>query len=124
MKTTRLIDIIFLMDIQIEVQNIKKELVEIIIKNLRGNKIPLARAKKLSQDFINLLPISDQQDLLAKLKNLSKSYPETTGIYLEELNKATDQKTDQALSKMRDHIESGNIDLAISAAKDLNNNRT
>ncbi|MBS3173849.1 hypothetical protein J4399_05815, partial [Candidatus Woesearchaeota archaeon] len=44
------------------------------------------------------------------------------GIYLEELNKATDQKTDQALSKMRDHIESGNIDLAISAAKDLNNN--
>ena len=111
------------MDIQIEVQNVKKELVEIIVKNLRENKIPLSRARKLSSDFINLLPISDQQDLLVKLKNLSKSYPETTGIYLEELNKATDTKTDQALGQMRDHIQSGNIDLAISVAKDLTNNR-
>ena len=77
------------------------------------------RAQKISKDFLNLLPISDQQDLLAKLKNLSKNYPETTGVYVEELNKATDTKTDQALSQMRDHIQNGNVDLAISVAKDL-----
>lgn len=111
------------MDIQSEVQNVKRELVEIIVKNLRNNKIPLNRARSLSQDFLNLLPISDQQDLLVKLKSLSKNYPETTGIYLEELNKAIDTKTDQALSQMRDHIQRGNIDLAISTARDLNNNR-
>ncbi len=111
------------MNIQDEVQNVKKELIEIIIKNLRENKIPLARARKLSQDFINLLPIKDQQDLLAKLKNLSANYPETAGIYVEELNKITDTTTDQALTTMRDHIQSGNIDLAISVAKDLNSSR-
>ena len=111
------------MIIQDEVQAVKKELVDIIVKNLKENKIPLARAQKISRDFLDLLPISDKQDLLAKLKNLSKNYPETTGVYVEELNKATDTKRDQALSQMRDHIQNGNVDLAISVAKDLNNNR-
>ena len=56
------------MDIQQEVEEVKRELVELIIKHLRENKIPVDKAKKLAADFLNVLPISDQQDLLEKLK--------------------------------------------------------
>ena len=52
------------MDIQQEVEEVKRELVELIIKHLRENKIPVDKAKKLAADFLNVLPISDQQDLL------------------------------------------------------------
>lgn len=112
------------MDVQRETEDIERELAELIIQNLRNNKIRLDRARKLSSDFMKLLPINDQRDLLMKLKNLSSEYPETTGIYLEELGKATDEKTNQALLEMHDHIKNGNIDLAISVAKDLNSSRT
>lgn len=108
------------MDIQQEVEEVKRELVELIIKHLRENKMPVDKAKKLAADFLNVLPISDQQDLLEKLKNLGKDYEEAKEIYVEELRKTSEDQRDQTLLQMRDHIKQGNIDRAVEAAKSLN----
>src|SRR3989344_555057 len=98
------------MDIQQEVEAIKKELVELIIKHLRENKLPSEKAKKLAEDFLNVLPISDQQDLLEKLKNLGADYQEAKEIYVDELKRISEEKRNETLSQMRDHIKQGNID--------------
>ena len=108
------------MDIQQEVEAIKKELVELIIKHLRENKLPSEKAKKLAEDFLNVLPISDQQDLLEKLKNLGADYQEAKEIYVDELKRISEEKRNETLSQMRDHIKQGNIDRAVEAAKSLN----
>ncbi len=108
------------MDIQQEVEEVKKELVELIIKHLREKKLPTEKAKKLAGDFLNVLPINDQQDLLAKLKNLGQEYQEAREIYVEELKKTSEEQRDQTLSEMRDHIKQGNIDKAIEVANVLN----
>jgi len=108
------------MDIQQEVEEVKKELVELIIKHLRENKLPAEKAKKLAGDFLNVLPISDQQDLLAKLKNLGQEYQEVKEVYVNELKKISEEKRNETLSQMRDHIKQGNINRAIEAASVLN----
>ena len=108
------------MDIQREVEAVKKELVELIIKHLRENKLPSEKAKKLAEDFLNVLPISDQQDLLAKLKNLGQEYQEVKEVYVNELKKISEEKRNETLSQMRDHIKQGNINRAIEAASVLN----
>ncbi|MCL4419004.1 hypothetical protein M1146_02760 [Patescibacteria group bacterium] len=108
------------MDIQEEVEEVKRELVEIIIKHLRENKLPAEKAKKLAIDFLNILPIKDQQDLLDKLKNLGADYQEANELYVDELTKVSEQKRNETLSQMRDHIKQGNIDRAIETANLLN----
>ncbi len=107
------------MDIQQEVEEVKKELVRLIIKHLRENKLPAEKAKKLAGDFLNVLPIDSQQDLLEKLKNLGINYQEAKELYVDELKKISEEQKDQTLSKMRDHIQNGNIDQAIEAARKI-----
>lgn len=109
------------MNVQAEVEAIKEELVAIIVKHLKENKIELANARKLAADFLSLLPVRDQQDLLLKLKNLSEDYAEAREIYVRELGKINEEKRHQALSQMHDLIKAGNIEDAISVAKSAQN---
>lgn len=113
-----------LMDIATEVEEVKKELLELIIEHLKQNKIEASQAQQLARDFLSVLPIKDQADLLNKLKSLGEKYKEANEVYLDELSKASDDQRDQALSQMRDHIKQGNIDGAIETAKTLTQNNT
>ncbi len=107
------------MDIAQEVEEVKKELLELIIEHLKQNKIQAPQAQQLARDFLSVLPVKDQADLLAKLKNLGEKYKEAEEVYLGELEKASDNQRDQALNSMRDYVKQGNIDKAIEIAKSL-----
>lgn len=107
------------MDIPAEVEEIKKELASIIIDHLKQNKIKAEDAQKQAREFLSLLPIKDQTDLLFKLKSLGDKYVEAESVYLNEFQKIEAEKRDQALSLMRSHIQKGNINEAISTAKTL-----
>lgn len=105
------------MDIQQEVQQLEKELLELIIKKLEENKMEVEEARRLAADFLKLLPIQDQKDLLMKLKLLSEEHKDAQGLYVEELSKASEIDREQALTQMRNAIHAGNIEQAIAFAK-------
>lgn len=107
------------MDIAQKVETVEKELLEIIADHLIQNKIDVATARKMAQDFLSILPVSDQEDLLNKLKSLGEKYEEAQEVYVEELGKMTEETRNAALNKMRDAIKSGNIDNAITVAHNL-----
>ncbi|KKR76809.1 MAG: hypothetical protein UU21_C0003G0002 [Candidatus Levybacteria bacterium GW2011_GWA2_40_8] len=111
------------MDIVQEVEEVKKELLDLILKHLKENKIEAEKAQELARDFLSVLPIKDQLDLLNKLKNLGEKYPEAEKVYLDELQKASDEKRDLALSQMSQLIKQGNIEGAIATAKVLTENQ-
>ena len=110
------------MDIQEEVLEVKREILDLILKHLKENKIEEEKARQLARDFLSILPIKDQVDLLSKLKNLGQKYPEAEKVYLDELQKASDEKRDHALSQMSEFIKQGNIEQAIATAKVLTEN--
>lgn len=105
------------MDMQHEVKLVEKELVDLIIQHLKSNRIAVETARQQAKDFLALLPIQDQRDLLNKLKNLGEKYEEAKEVYAEELGKANEVVRQQTLSQMRSYIQTGNIDAAIAAAK-------
>ena len=107
------------MDLQLEVEQVKKELVELIIVHLRENKIDVDKSRQLAADFLAVLPITDWQDLLNKLKTLGQKYKEAQELYVEEFRKVSDQKRNDALNSMRKCILQGNMDEAITVAKSL-----
>lgn len=107
------------MDIQQEVEEVKKELVALIVKNLKENKIEIAKARKLAGDFLSVLPVRDQKDLLLKLKNLGEQYAEARQIYVQELGKFNEEQRHQALSQMHNLIKEGKIEDAIAVAKSV-----
>lgn len=112
------------MNLAEEVELVKKELLELIVEHLKTNKIHAPEAQQLARDFLAVLPIKDQTDLLNKLKGLGQKYKEANEVYLDELEKATDEKRDLALNSMRDSIKQGQIDQAIQTAKSLTSNPT
>ena len=111
------------MDIQEEVKNVEQQLVDLIVRHLEADKIEVERAQKLAADFLGVLPVSDQKDLLAKLQELSQNYEEAKEVYVSELSRINEQNRQIALTQMRDHIKIGNIEQAITVAKAMTNNQ-
>lgn len=111
-----------MVDIQQEVESIKKELVDLIIALLKANKIEAQQAQKMAADFLAILPVKDQKDLLTKLKTLGDSYQEMRNFYVRELAKFNEEEREYALLQMRNAIAEGKIDHAISVAKKLQEN--
>lgn len=107
------------MDLQEEVKVIEKELLDLIIAHLKANKIEVEKARQLARDFLAVLPVKDQKDLLEKLKNLGDTYEEAKEVYATELAKVSEQVRQQTLNQMRDFIKQGNIDSAIATAKNM-----
>lgn len=103
-----------------DIEEVKRELVEIIIRHLRENKIDILTAQKLAQDFLAAISRDDQKDLLTKLKELGGRYKEAEELYVVELEKIETQEKNEALSKMRDYIEKGQVEEAIKIAKKNN----
>lgn len=104
---------------QPEIDAIEKELLEVIARHLEDNKMDIKTAQKLAKDFLGVLPIQNREDLLTKLKTLGTTYEEAQEVYLQESSKDTVVKEQQALATMSDAIKQGNIDHALSIAKDL-----
>lgn len=107
------------MDITKEVEQIEKELLELIVVFLKENKMPLERGQQMARDFLALLPMVDQKDLLTKLKQLSDNYTETRELYLKELTKVNELSREEALTQMRNAVAQGNLDHAILVAKKI-----
>lgn len=98
---------------------IERELLELIIQHLENNSLDVRQARKLAKDFLAILPVSNREDLLNKLKNLGTKYREAKQIYIEESGKDTIAKEQQALQGMSEAIKQGKIDHALSIAKEL-----
>lgn len=109
-----------MIDIQREIEEIKKELVTLIVEHLKANKMQAQQAQKLASDFLAVLPIKDQRDLLEKLKQLGDVYQEMREIYLKELTKINEEEREHALLQMRNAIAEGKIEQAITVAKAMN----
>ena len=103
--------------LQDEVVAIEKELLNEIIIRLKQNEMSPQDAQKLAKEFLALLPIHDQKDLLEKLYQLSKTNQATGGIYLKYAKPHEENETQKKLALMSQHIQNGNIEHALAVAK-------
>lgn len=106
------------MNVQEELAEIEKELVDEIIQHLQANKIDLSEAQKLARDFLSVVSqVRDQQDLLKKLRDLGQVYKEVGDVYVKELDKTSMLERDKILTQVRSYITQGRMDEAIEAGK-------
>lgn len=104
-------------DLNRVVQEIEKDLLETIVKNLEGNKIKVEEAQKLAKDFISQLPPQDKKDLLKKLKKVSQMHPEARDVYLKYAHEEFKTDRDARLHLVTAHIQNGDVDSALTVAK-------
>lgn len=100
-----------------ELQKIETELLEHILTNVESEKMTFENAQSLSREFLAALPILDKKDLVQKLNVLAKKYPEAQPAYLEVAAPYEEQERQRKLTEMAQHIQSGNIEHAITVAK-------
>ena len=103
--------------LQNEVVDIEKELLDIIIRRLDQNNISEEDAEKLAGEFLDLLPVNDQKDLLEKLRVLSEHNPVVKGIYIEYFKPEEASETQKKLTLMSQHLHQGNIEQALAVVK-------
>lgn len=104
-------------DLQKEIDEVKRELTDLIVSHLQDLKIEPQVAQQQAAEFLSILPIKDQQDLLVKLRALGDKYMESREVYLKTLTKIYEMDREEALTQMRNAIKLGNIDHAIAVAK-------
>ena len=99
------------------VKDVERDLINHIITNMKHREIALEEEKKLATEFLNLLPMTDKEDLLNKLNNLGQKYEEVREVYADFIAPHEEEKRQKMLHAMREHIKSGNIEQAIAVAK-------
>lgn len=99
------------------VVDIEKELLDAIVKRLDQDKITAEQAQTLAQEFLALLPIQDQKDLLEKLRKLSQTDPAAQGIFLDFIKSSEASETNTKLELMSQHLHQGKIEEALAIAK-------
>lgn len=107
------------MDLNTELQLVKKQLTDLIIQHLEENKITVDRSRQLAREFLAALPVASHQDLLDKLKQLGEKHEEAQEVYVAELGKISNQQKEDALNTMRNAIQQGNIEKAVETAKTI-----
>lgn len=100
-----------------EVQEVEKELLDEITKNLEENKMTMDDAQQTAKDFLALLPIQDKKDLLEKLRLFAKGHTLGQGVFLKYAKPQEEKERVEKLHAMATHIKVGNIDQALQIAK-------
>jgi uncharacterized membrane-anchored protein YjiN (DUF445 family) len=103
--------------LQDEVVNIERDLLDQIINRLDDNEMSPEEAQKLAKEFLSFLPIKDQQDLLDKLLQLSHDSNATHEIYLKYAKPHEEDERQRKLALMSQHLSEGNIEQALAVAK-------
>ncbi len=99
------------------ISDIERDLLFHIILNMRHRKISVGEAQLLAQDFLTLLPSKDKEELLNKLNELGKIYLEANQVYVKYAGPYEEEKRQEVLKAMRDHIKKGEIEQALAVAK-------
>lgn len=107
------------MNLQEEIKHRESELVELIARYLEENTLDPEKAQALARDFLAILPIESQKELIEKLKTLGETQNEIKEIYVEELSKISDIDRAEKLKKMRDLIKNGKMEEAIATGRTL-----
>jgi|GEM_PF-4117796 len=100
------------------VESIERELLTEIMQAIQHNEMTPDDAQKLAQEFLRLLPVQDKQDLLAKLRNLGDKNKQAKFVYNSYAAELEEQKRQQTLDIMHQHLQNGNIDQALLVAKE------
>ncbi len=98
-------------------EDVEKELLDEIIRNLDQATITVEEAQLVAQEFLTLLPMQDKKDLLEKLYKLSRDHTETKELYLKYAKPIEEEDRQQKLALMSEHIKNGNIEHALAVAK-------
>lgn len=106
--------------LQDEIIDIEKELLNAIITRLENNNMSAEEAQQLAQQFLTLLPVADQKDLLTKLYKLSQTNNAAKSIYIEYMKPHEENERQKKLTLISQHLHQGNIEEALGIAKKNN----
>ena len=98
-------------------KDIEKELLSIIIDNLKQAKMTVEQARSLSREFLALLPLQDKKDLLEKLYKFEVKHGVTKSLYLKFAVPIEEEERQKKLTLMSQHIQNGQIEHALAVAK-------
>lgn len=107
-----------LQDVQKLVRSVEKDLLYEIVMNLRQQLVSKAEVQRLAKDFLAMLPIKDEKDMIEKLKILGRKYPEVRNLYVKYGIQYHEKSKAEVLELMEKYIGDGQIEQAIEVAKE------
>lgn len=100
-------------NLQIFINDIKREVLFHIIMDMRDNKLTISDAKDLATDFLSIFPVTDIKDLIYQLQLLGDLYHSIRLVFIKYANEYYDEEKEDILSKIPNYIHTGQINGAI-----------
>lgn len=100
------------------ISDVERDLLFEILWNMRHSKISLETSHQLAKEFLLLLPVHDQKELLDKLLSLGEKYPEAQSVYVKHAAPLEQAERNAILAQLSQHIKSGNLEHALTLVKE------
>lgn len=99
------------------IHDIKHDLLQAIVEDLKSEKMTIGEAKYLAKDFLTLLPAKSKEDVLNKLHSLTKIYKEAQKVFSTYIGPFEEEKTQKKLAILRKYMKQGDYNYAYEAMK-------
>ncbi len=99
------------------VENTEIAYLNLIVDMLEKGTLELEKAQSISQQFLGMLPFTDDADMDTKLKTFTGEYPDFKSIYVSFMRYEDDKKKQALVHGMRALMKEGKIEEALQLTK-------
>lgn len=104
-------------DVKSTVNDIKRDLLFEIIIRMRRALLSVEDARKITGDFLALLPVESCDELFAKLFRLADKHTEVRSVFVKHAGSYHEENRQNKLFAMRECLTLGDVECALSVAK-------
>jgi hypothetical protein len=98
-------------------KDIERELMIKIIMGLRYGKISQQKAEVLAKEYLELMSVSNTDELFTDMSKLIEKYSEILDVYIKTATEYFSQKKEELLRTGRHYMQQEQYDHAVSALK-------
>ncbi|HRN96135.1 MAG TPA: hypothetical protein PLD54_01675 [Candidatus Levybacteria bacterium] len=98
-------------------KDIERELMVKIIMGLRYGKISQSKAETLAQEYLELMEVSNTDELFTNMSKLIERYSEMLEVYLKTATEYFTQRKEELLHAGRQYMQQSQYDNAVYALK-------
>ncbi len=98
-------------------KDIELQYLRLVTDALKNGEMDIDTAKASAQEFLNLLPFANLDDMKVKFQRYCIKYPSIAGLTVYIMQQMEESKTNEVLEKMRTLMKDNKIDDALKLAQ-------
>ncbi len=99
------------------IEDVKRDCMYYILSNMRKNELSMQETRVLSKDILAMFPVQTPNELLAKLKQLSKTHKVMQEVFIKYAKRLEEEQKEYVLKNIPAYLQMGDVENALILLK-------